>query len=187
MTYTYKLARRLARMRRGPSLLLPFLAACAAGEPTGITSPTDTPENQPSVSASTDGPVAVSPRKVTLENGQHIVFKAFTSLTPGSSQVTSVEWTATGGTIAGDGSYTPNATGTFRVIGKRKGNPNNQPDTATVNVVPPQATLVGVRITPETASVAGGMQQQFSAVGVESDSTQVPIGVTWTEIGRAHV
>jgi len=185
MTYTYKLARRLARMRRGPSLLLPFLAACAAGEPTGITSPTDTPENQPSATASTDGPVAVSPRKVTLERGQHIVFRAFTSLTPGSSQVTSIEWTATGGTIASDGSYTPAATGTFSVIGKRKGNPKNPSDTATVDVVPPQSTLVGVRITPATAMVAGGMQQQFTAVGLQSDATQVPIGVTWTATGGA--
>src|SRR6476661_417586 len=182
MTYTYKLARRLARMRRGPSLLLPFLAACAAGEPTGI-APTDTPENQPAATPSVDGPVAVSPRKVTLEAGQHIVFKASASLAPGSSQVTSIEWTATGGTIASDGSYTPSSTGTFRVIGKRMGNPKNPADTATVDVVPPQPTLVGVLITPATATVGGGMQQQFSAVGLQSDNTQVPIGATWSATG----
>ncbi len=38
---------------------------------------------------------------------------------PGSSQVTSIEWTATGGTISGDGSYTPSGTVSFKVIGRR--------------------------------------------------------------------
>jgi hypothetical protein len=182
MTFTFKLARRLARLRSGPALLLPFLAACAAGEPTGITSPTDTPANSP-VTAAVDGPVAVNPRQVTLEGNQRVLFRAFESLAPGSSQVSSIEWTATGGTIGTDGSYSSTSTGSFRVVGKRKGNPKNPPDTSVVTVVPPQPSLIGIEISPSAATVGAGMQQQFSVVGLQSDSTQVPVGVTWTGTG----
>ncbi|HZE74812.1 MAG TPA: hypothetical protein VE091_05850, partial [Gemmatimonadales bacterium] len=177
-----KLARRLARLKTGPALLLPFLAACAAGEPTGITSPTDTPANSP-VTAAVDGPVAVNPRQVTLEGNQRVLFRAFESLAPGSSQVSSIEWTATGGTIGTDGSYSSTSTGSFRVVGKRKGNPKNPPDTSVVTVVPPQPSLIGIEISPSAATVGAGLQQQFSVVGLQSDSTQVPVGVTWTGTG----
>jgi hypothetical protein len=176
MTYTYKLARRLARLRNGSAFLLPLLAACAAGAPTG-------PSNDPPPDTGSDGPVALSPRTVTLEGTQQVLFRAFESLIPGSSQVTSIEWTATGGSIAGDGNYTSAATGAFKVIGRRKGNPHNLPDTSTVIVVPVQTTLTAVQVTPSTATVGGGLQQQFSAVGVQSDGSQVPIGVTWTASG----
>jgi hypothetical protein len=176
MTFTFKLARRLARLRSVPALLVPVLAACAAGEPTSISSdvPTD---------PTADGPVALSPREVTLEGTQHVLFRAFESLIPGSSQVTSIEWTATGGMIAGDGSYTPTATGAFKVVGRRKGNPNNPPDTAIVVVVPPQPTVVGLILNPTTATVGGGLQQQFTVVGRLSDGTEVPVGVTWATNG----
>ena len=178
MTFTFKLARRLARLRSVPALLVPVLAACAAGEPTSISSdvPTD---------PTADGPVALSPREVTLEGTQHVLFRAFESLIPGSSQVTSIEWTATGGMIGGDGSYTPTATGAFKVVGRRKGNPHNPPDTAIVVVVPPQPTVIGLVLNPSTATVGGGLQQQFTVVGRLSDGSEVPVGVTWTTTGGA--
>jgi len=176
MTFTHKLARRLALLRSGPVLLLPILAACAAGEPF-------TPPDNSSSDPSGDGPVALSPREVTLEGKQGLLFRAFESLIPGSSQVTSVEWTATGGSITGDGSYTPTSTGAFRVVGRRKGNPHNPPDTSIVVVVPPQPTLVALDLTPSSATVGAGLQQQFTVMGVQSDGAEVPIGVTWTATG----
>jgi len=177
MTYTYKLARRLARLRNVPALLLPILAACSAGQPTDIS-----PSNSPG-DASAEGPVALNPREVTLEGTQHVLFRAFESLIPGSNQVTSIEWTATGGTINGDGSYAPTSTGSFKVIGRRKGNPKNQPDTSTVVVVPPQPSLASIIISPFNVTVAGGLQQQFTAIGHLSDGTEVSIGVDWTATG----
>lgn len=160
---------------RATALLLPFLAACSAGEPTGTSDgPVDT---------GTDGSVAISPRAITLEGTQNVLFKAFESLIPGSSQVTSIEWTTDGGSISGDGSYASSTTGSFRVVGRRKGNPHNPPDTSTVVVVPPQPTLASVSVTPSTATVGGGLQQQFSAMGMLSDGSEVPIGVSWTATG----
>ena len=176
MTYTYKLSRRLARLRVGPVVPLVLLVACSAGAPTD-------PSLNPPMDTGTDGPVALTPRAVTLEGSQGVLFKAFESLIPGSSQVTSIEWTATGGTIDASGNYSSTGTGSFKVVGRRKGNPHNQPDTSVVIVVPTQPTLVKVTLTPSTATVATGTQRQFSAVGSLSDGTQVQIGVTWSADG----
>jgi hypothetical protein len=45
MTFTFKLARRIARLRTIPALLLPLLAACAAGDPTGVSSDATPPHS----------------------------------------------------------------------------------------------------------------------------------------------
>ena len=177
MFYIAKLARRLARLRLSlttlPMLsLLCLVVACAAGEPTGIS--TDSPSLP-------DAPVVLSPQVMTLEGTQQVLFRAFESdLT---TQVTSIEWTASGGSIAGDGTYSSSTTGNFRVVGKRVGNPHNLPDTSTVIVVPVQTTLASVVVSPSGASVIGGQRQQYTAAGLMSDGSTVAIGVTWSATG----
>jgi hypothetical protein len=177
MFYIAKLARRLARLRLSlttlPMLsLLCLVGACAAGEPTGIS--TDSPSLP-------DAPVVLSPQVMTLEGTQQVLFRAYEAdLT---TQVTSIEWTASGGSIAGDGTYSSSTTGNFRVVGKRVGNPHNLPDTSTVIVVPVQTTLASVVVSPSGASVIGGQRQQYTAAGLMSDGSTVAIGVTWSATG----
>jgi hypothetical protein len=137
---------------------------------------------------------------MTVEGSQAVRFAAYESLTPGSEEVTAIEWTATGGSIgtdgsytpgevAGgsvgpDGSYTPGGLSEFKVIGKRKGWANRAPeDTATVIIVEPQPTLISLTISPSDKSAPGGSLVQFTAVGLLSDSTSAPIGVTWAATG----
>jgi hypothetical protein len=194
MTYTFKLSRRLARFRGrftpaacdlahasnrfSVSVLLATLLValgCSAGEPTGISTTV--------ADEVIDGPVAVSPRIMTLEGKQGVMYQAFESMLPGSGVVTSVEWTATGGTIAPNGAYSSSSTGAFKVIGRRKGNPKNPPDTSTVTVVPPQPTLAAVVVSPSSANLIAGQTQQFTASGKLSDGSSVAIGVTWTTTG----
>jgi hypothetical protein len=178
MTFTHKLARRLARLRPntlGFGLLL-WLGGCAAGEPMS-------PDSPGSSTGDTDGPAVLSPRMVTLEGTQSVLFRAFQSLIPGSAEVTSIEWTATGGTIASNGNFSSSSTGEFKVIGRRRGNPHNPPDTSTVTVVPPQPTLEALILTPTSATVGAGLQQQFTAVGRLTDDALVSVGVTWTATG----
>ncbi len=193
MMYIAKLARRLALLRddaRGAGdavnflPMLPFVilaAACTAGEPTGL--PTGSlPGGGPPANAA----VVLSPRQVTLEANQLIQFRAYDGLGPGSTLVTAVEWTATGGTIRSDGSYSSSATGDFKVIATRQGNGNAYAygrDTARVKVVPPQPTLAAVVVSPASATVAAGAQVQFTAAGKLSDGSTVEIGVTWTATG----
>jgi hypothetical protein len=185
MMYIAKLARRLARLRslvssRGRSpyfalMVSPLLlvVACAAGEPTGIST-----ESTPALP---DPPVVVSPRVMTLEGTQQVAFRAFESdLT---TQVTSIEWTASGGSVGADGTYSSTGIGDFRVVGKRTGNPHNLSDTSLVTVVAVQPTLASVVVSPAAASVIGGQQQQYAAAGKMSDGSTVAIGVTWSTTG----
>ncbi|MGH7628395.1 MAG: hypothetical protein ACREOF_03235 [Gemmatimonadales bacterium] len=180
MTFTHKLARRLARLRpHALSLLSPLilLAGCAAGEPTSANTTIDDTD--------TGGPVVLNPRSVVLEGTQGVIFRAFDSPLPGSAEVTSIEWTATGGNIGSDGSFSAAETGEFKVIGKRRrvGNPHDRPDTSVVIVVPPQPSLEGLTVSPASATVGAGLQQTFTAVGRLTDGDLVSVGVTWTATG----
>ncbi len=179
MTYTYKLARRLARLRsRGLPLLsaVALLAGCAAGEPTSNNGVDVIDEG---------GPVVLNPRSVVLEGSQSVVFRAYDSPLPGSAEVTSIEWTASGGSIGSDGSFSAAETGEFKVIGKRRrtGNPHDRPDTSVVIVVPPQPSLEALLVTPASATVGAGLQQLFTAVGRLTDGALVSVGATWSATG----
>ena len=199
MLYIAKLARRLAQLRPAKSdvhfggmVALLLLAACAAGEPTSSADTGNLPEEAKTL--------FISPRLMTIEGSQSVRFAAFESLIPGSAEVTAIEWTATGGSVGGDGSYTPGeisrgsvgpdgeympgGISEFKVIGKKRGWANKPPtDTAVVIIVEPQPTLVSVTISPSGKSASSGSVVQFTATGWRSDSTSAPIGVTWTATG----
>jgi hypothetical protein len=175
MTFKHKLARRLAQLRDWVMLSAFFVVVgCSAGEPTAANS---------GPSAEGESPIVINPRSVTLETNQQITFRAYESAGTGSTLVTSIEWTASGGTIGIDGSYSSTEPGEFKVRGKRKGNPNNPPDTSVVIVVPPQPTLASIEIAPDPAAVTTGTQRTFVATGRLSDGSLVPIGVTWSATG----
>jgi hypothetical protein len=178
MTYSHKLARRLAILRAPAphcAMLsaLALIAACSAGTPTGV----DTASNP------ADAPIAVNPRALILEANQVSVFKAYAKGVPGDSLVTSIEWTATGGTIGLDGTYSSPATGEYKIVGKRHGPSRTTTDTAKVVVVPPQPTVAQVIVSPSSATVTGKTQQTFVATGKLSDGSTVAIGVSWTATG----
>jgi hypothetical protein len=196
MFYIAKLARRLARLRAHVDFVgmisILLLAACSAGAPTSLTNNDSVPEESKAL--------YIAPRLMTLEGSQSVRFAAFESLLPGSDEATSVEWTATGGTVTEDGSYTPGpipggsvspdgyyspgGITDFRVIGKKKGWANKAPqDTAVVIVVPPQPTVIDISLSPTNKSAPGGSLVQFSATGLLSDSTTTAVGVTWSATG----
>jgi hypothetical protein len=171
MPYRSKVTRRLAVLH---AFLAPVTVAamvsCSAGD--GPTTP-----------SSPSGRIVVAPHDLTLETDQPTTFTAFSSgASGGDSLLTSVEWTATGGTIGSDGSYSAATPGTFKVIGQAAGH-NLRPDTANVVVVARQSKLTGVVVTPASATLVPGASQLFTAVGTLSDGTTAPIGVTWTATG----
>jgi len=178
MLYIAKLARRLALSRPTLTLLLllPVLvaSACSGGEPTAASG---------SGGAGGNGPIVISPRLVTVEPDQQVRFAAYDSALAGSEQVTGIEWTATGGSISLDGTFSSAQTGDFLVKGRRRGNPHT--DTSTVIVVPRQPTVTAVTATPTNGSVDVNGQLQFQAVGTLSDGSTVAIGVEWRATGGA--
>jgi hypothetical protein len=187
MTYTFKLARRLAASRK--FIMLPVLlvfAACNGGDATA-------PEGSPAES-STAGtewrprdiiPVAVrvDPSSVTLETNQLILFRAHGRTSAGDSVGAAVTWSATGGTILPDGRFSAAAIGTYAVIGRNRVRGEVQVDTSVVVVVRRQPKLTSVQVTPSTASLTPGVSQTFTAVGYLLSGRSVPIGVNWSATG----
>ncbi|HZI72833.1 MAG TPA: hypothetical protein VFD73_02215, partial [Gemmatimonadales bacterium] len=186
MTYTFKLARRLAVSRRLNMLpVLIILAACSSND---ATAPEGTPAETP---AGTDvsNPdltpvkVRVTPNTVTLETNQLIQFSAHARTQSGDSVGAAVTWRASGGTILPDGRFSAAAIGTFDIIGRSRVRGQLQEDTARVKVVRRQTRVVSVEISPGSASLAPGITQQFSAIGRLANGSRVDIGVNWSATG----
>lgn len=172
MTYTFKLARRLALGHLAwPALVTVVGSACSAGEPTAPTSSTIDPLVA----------VQVAPKTATIETNQTIRFSGKGLDAAGDSMAIAIEWTATGGTITVNGVFSASATGSFRVIGKGKG--GTKADTSTVTVVSPQPTLTAIVVTPTADTLAEGASVTFTASGKLSDGSSAPIGVVWSATG----
>jgi hypothetical protein len=174
MTYTFKLARRLAMSRDLTMVTALILLAACAGDTTG---PEPTSTNTVS-----DAGVRVVPRTVTIETNQRIRFRG-TSLR-GRDLVTGLAWSATGGaTITSNGLFSASTAGTYKVVGRGRG--RNKPDTSTVIVIPPPTDLVGIVASPDSVALAAGANHTFTALGRLADGTTTSVGVTWTATGGA--
>lgn len=175
MTYTFKLARRLAVLRAAGACALLLLAlGCDSSE-----APLD-PANDPGELEAID----VLPDSLTVETEQAVSFSAFTRTFTGGSSPIVVDWSASGGSITSSGVFTAQSSGTYWVYARRRRGGGRPPaDSSIVTVVPPPPSLVQVVVTPDTATVAVGGSRAFSAVGKLSDSSTTPLGVVWTASG----
>jgi hypothetical protein len=172
MTYTFKLARRLAVSRTLgmlPALIL--FAACSGGDTTA-------PDTSPAQAA-----VSINPSIVTLETNQLIRFRATGTNSAGDSVAAPVLWSSTGGTILPDGRFSAAATGTFMVIGRLTDRPGEPVDTSTVDVVRRQPTLKAIHVLPATVTLTTGMSQSFFAKGTLANGQTVAVGVLWRAEG----
>lgn len=127
--------------------------------------------------------VLVAPDGQTVQAGATLQFQARTVLSDGDTTSGPVTWSATGGGITTGGLFTAGQTaGAFRVVARAQ---NGVADTVVVNVaVPsPNPVLVGVVVTPATATVAAGGTAQFSAVGRLSNGANQAVNITWTASG----
>jgi hypothetical protein len=189
MTYTFKLARRLAVSRASSSLpLLLALAACSGTDATAPQgSPTELPESgiygwRPR--ESTPVVVQVNPSRVTVETNQLIQFEARGQNRAGDNVVAPISWSATGGTILPDGRFSAAAVGTYQVIGRTRIREDlSVVDTSTVTVVRRQLGLVRIEVTPDTVTLTPGISHQFTAIGRVRSGTPKTIGVAWSATG----
>lgn len=173
MTYTFKLARRLAVSRNFLVLTaLALLAACMGD--------TTAPDAVSPGSASNPVSLQVVPRSVTIETNQRVRFRGQTRNARGERVSTTVAWGATGGSINADGTFSSTLTGTFKVIGRGRG--WRHTDTSVVTVVPP-ADLARLAVTPDSATLTAGTSAAFSATGYLADGTAVAAGVNWSATG----
>lgn len=174
MTYTFKLARRLAVSRTLgmlPALIL--FAACGADDTTAPDS---------SARPVTSAVVSVNPRTVTAETNQLIRFMATGRNVAGVRVPAPVVWTSTGGTILPDGRFSAPVTGRYLVIGSNM-RYRGRVDTAEVEVVRRQPELHSLAIRPDTTMLTAGSSKTFVVTGFLKDGTVVPIGVNWSATG----
>jgi hypothetical protein len=169
MTYKHKLARRLAisrPFRMVPVLLL--LAACddaVTGPDTGLPQPSEV--------------TAVVPAAVTIQSNQRIRFHTETA--GGKVVSTRLTWKSSGGSITADGVFSATAPGVYKVVGRGHG--RHRPDTSTVTVVPPPSDVVGIQVSPGTASLETGASRTFTAMAHLADGSSAAAGVTWAATG----
>src|SRR5215213_3791180 len=187
MTYTFKLARRLAVSRTLgmlPALLL--FAACS-----GDTTAPDSAPAHPLTSGSQNDPgfrhtvpvtVRINPSKVTVETNQLIRFQAQGTTASGDTINAPVQWTASGGTVLPDGRFSATTTGTFMIAASSPDDPERV-DTAIVEVVRRQPMLTSLAISPGTTTLSPGLSQTFLATGYLKDGRAVPVGVRWSATG----
>jgi hypothetical protein len=185
MTYTFKLARRLAVSRN--YIMLPVLLVLAAcgGDATAPQDPTDCRTCGTEWRPRDDIPVTVqvNPSNLTIETNQLIQFRAHGRTSAGDSVGAAVTWSTSGGTILPDGRFSAAAIGTYTVIGLNRVRGKIQVDTSFVQVVRRNTKLAAVEVSPTSVSLVPGVSQTFTAVGRLSGGNVVPIGVNWSATG----
>jgi hypothetical protein len=185
MTYTFKLARRLAVSRNYAMLPLLLVIAACSGDATAPEGPTEQPTSGTATKTEDLTPIAVqiSPSTVTLETNQLIQFRAHGRTNAGDSVGAAVTWRTSGGTILPDGRFSAAAIGTYTVVGQNRVRGNLQVDTSFVTVVRRNANLVSIEVTPTDVTLSPGVSQTFTAVGHLMDGSIAPIGVNWSANG----
>jgi hypothetical protein len=185
MTYTFKLARRLAVSRTLAVLPVVLVIAGCNGDATAPEGPAETPTTGSELHTQDLTPVAVqvNPHRVTLETNQLIQFRAHGRTSAGDSVDAAVSWNTSGGTILPDGRFSAAAIGTYTVTGTSRVRGNKQIDSSLVTVVRRNIHLVAINVSPTSVTLAPGAPQTFTAVGRLRDGSLVPVGVNWGATG----
>src|SRR5205807_2277321 len=117
--------------------------------------------------------ISVSPYTANIQTGRQ---QQFTASVLGTSN-TGVAWKATAGTVTTTGLYTaPSTAGTYIVTATSAAD-STKSASATITV--PQPTQISISVSPGTASLQTGAQQQFTAMISGTSNT----AVTWTASG----
>ena len=117
--------------------------------------------------------VSVSPASASLQAGQQTQFAA----TVNGATNTAVTWTASGGTVTSGGQYTaPSVAGNCMVTATSVADPSKS---ASAVVTVSQPSQISISISPVSASVQSGAQQQFTAYLSNTSNT----AVTWSASG----
>ncbi len=122
--------------------------------------------------------VNVTPATVSLAAGGTQQFASNGRYSDGSTLALPVTWTASGGSITAGGLFTAGlVAGSYRVIGTHT---SGLADTSAVTVT---GNLARLDVTPHTISLQYGGTQQFSTVGIRTDSSTTPVTVNYTAGG----
>jgi hypothetical protein len=172
------------RMSRGILLVAVILAiaailgvACAAPPPVGPpTPPAQKPNQSPVISS-----VTANPQELVV--GQSATITAVAA-DPDDDPIT-LEWSASGGTIAGSGSKVtwtaPNNSGSFTINLKVSDNRGGQATgSVTVNVIPATTTVTLNPVPSETGTVDSRNATNYSATQAGDDASNIGYRAFWS-------
>ena len=175
MTFTYKLARRIALLRDSAVMAaLALVAACANEDLTDAGNNSDNP-------AATFAGLTLSPHRVVVETFKAFTFRPVSTTGAGDTVAMPVSWSVSGGTINPRGTFFSSTTGTFKVIGR--GKRHGTADTSVVVVVDPQPNLDEVEVSPSRVTLTPGGRRNFNADGELPNGHHVVVAVTWAATG----
>ena len=116
--------------------------------------------------------VTVSPTTTSLQGGQQTQFTA----TVRGTNNTAVTWTASGGTMTSGGQYTaPSSSGTYTLTATSVADSRKS---ASAVITVSQPSQMSISVSPGTASLQSGGQQQFTAYVSGTSNTAVTWAVT---------
>src|SRR3989454_1180009 len=182
MTFTYKLAQRLARLKHRTAIVATVVAAMIIGCELPVRT-TDT--------GSIITQLVVAPKNVTLQPNQTYDFVAVGFTATGDSADESVSWSATDGSVTSSssgkrhyGHYHNANCGLSKVVATS--NPGNLSDTATVTVSGCTVPVASVSVTPASATVAAGQSIHLTATPKDANGNALSGRVvTWSSSNTA--
>jgi hypothetical protein len=123
----------------------------------------------------------IAPKTASAIGGQSLVFSASATWTDGSTTLPPLQWSATGGHMAQNGTWeAPSVAGTFKVVVKHVG--GTLADTASVSVTTaPRVTAI--KLSPGLAATSTGKTVQFTAAATWNDGVTRPVTFIWTATG----
>src|SRR5213596_302811 len=182
MTFTYKLAQRLARLKHRTAIAAMIAVATIFSCELPVRS-TD--------SGSTITQLVVAPKNVTLQPNQAYDFVAVGFTATGDSADMTVSWNASSGSVTSSssgkrhyGHFQNGNCGAFKLAATS--NPGNLSDTATVTVAGCTVPVASVSVSPASATVAAGQAVQLTAT--PKDANGNPLSgrtVTWSSNNTA--
>src|SRR5256884_3131718 len=177
MTFPYKLAQRLARLKHRTAIVATVVATMIIGCELPVRT-TDT--------GSIITQLVVAPKNITLQPNQTYDFVAVGFTATGDSADESVSWSATDGSVTSSssgkrhyGHYHNANCGVSKVAATS--NPGNLSDTATVTVSGCTVPVASVTVSPASATVGAGQAGQLTAT--PKDANGNPLSgrtVTWS-------
>ncbi len=129
--------------------------------------------------------LAVSPKTATVTASSSLQLGVSASWSHQADSLPRLRWsTPNGGSVSGAGLFAvPAQGGTYRVVVAHQD--GTLGDTATVTVVP--ASLMRLKIVPDTLAMLTGAQHQFSAAAEWSDGSTMLPQLSWSRLGAGSV
>ena len=177
MTFTFKLAQRLARLKHRTAIAATIAVATIVSCELPVRS---------TGTGSTVTQLVVAPQNVTLQPSETYDFMAVGFTATGDSADMSVSWTASAGSVTASntgkrhyGHYKNPTCGVSKVVATSQ--PGNLSDTATVTVAGCTVAVASVTVSPGSATVLAGQAVQLTATPKDANGNALTgRTVTWS-------